>query len=252
MKEYTKQYYENNREKILEQSKQWRKDNPERRKELRKNWCKSNPEYDKQWRKNNPEKVKEQKKRYREENPSMFLESSRKWHKNNPEYKKEYYRNNLEKWKIYNKDRKEYQKEWFKNHPKKVKIYNKLRTKKRNLDLKLNLSCKIGTMMRNSLNNNKNGRHWETLVDYTLNDLKNWLQKTIPKGCTWQDYSRGKLHIDHIIPIRAFVFNNPDDEEFKQCWSLNNLRLLTAEQNLIKNDSIDNPILLGLLLKEII
>ncbi len=62
----------------------------------------------------------------------------------------------------------------------------------------------------------------------------------------------GALHIDHIIPIRAFTFNKPEDKEFKQCWSLWNLRLLTKEKNLKKNESFDNSILLGLLLKEMV
>ena len=73
----------------------------------------------------------------------------------------------------------------------------------------------------------------------------------MPKGYCWQDCLEGKLHIDHIIPIKAFIFNKPEDEEFKQCWSLHNLRLLPAEENLSKSDNITNPVLLKLLLEEI-
>ena len=92
--------------------------------------------------------------------------------------------------------------------------------------------------------------HWENLVGYTLEDLIKHLKKTMPKGYTWQDYLKGKLHIDHKIPIRAFVFNKPDDEEFKQCWSLDNLRLLPAKNNESKGDKILNPILLRLLINQ--
>jgi len=50
-----KEYYIENREKLLKYGSQWQKDNPEK---VRK--------YVKEWKKNNPEKVKEQKKRYSE------------------------------------------------------------------------------------------------------------------------------------------------------------------------------------------
>jgi len=123
---------------------------------------------------------------------------------------------------------------------------------KRKTDLKYNLNCKISRGIYKALRGNKAGRHWETIVGYTINNLIKYLRKTMPKGYCWQDYLKGKLHIDHIIPIRAFVFNKPEDEEFKQCWSLCNIRLLSIKENLIKHDSINNPILLGLLLKELV
>jgi hypothetical protein len=102
--------------------------------------------------------------------------------------------------------------------------------------------------IRKTLKNKKNNKSWENLVGYTVNDLKNHLEQTLPEGYTWQDYLDGKLHIDHILPQKLFVYNSPEDEDFKLCWSLDNLQLLPAEENISKKDSITNPILLGLLL----
>ena len=116
--------------------------------------------------------------------------------------------------------------------------------------LKYRVNSNIHKAIWKSLKGNKMGRRWESLVNYTLNDLKKRLNKTMPEDNTWNDFMEGNLHIDHILPIKLFQFKTPEDKEFKQCWSLYNLRLLPAKENLSKNANITNPILLGLLLKE--
>ena len=68
----------------------------------------------------------------------------------------------------------------------------------------------------------------------------------MPKGYIWQDYLEGKLHIDHIIPIDVFNFDSPEQIAFKKCWGLKNLRLLSARENIIKNNKLLKPFQLGL------
>ena len=68
-------------------------------------------------------------------------------------------------------------------------------------------------------------------MDYSVEDLKKRLNNTIPKGYTWQDFLDGKLDVDHIKPIKDFDYKNINDEEFKECWDINNLRLLTVYDN---------------------
>jgi len=143
-----------------------------------------------------------------------------------------------------------YIREWKRNNSKKVReTNNQYQNKKYKIDLRFNLNSKMSALIWHSLKGNKAGRTWKSMVDYTLEDLKNHLKKTMPKNYTWQDYMQGKLHIDHRIPTRAFVFKYPEDEEFKQCWALENLRLLSARENIMKNSNITDPILLGLLIK---
>ena len=165
-------------------------------------------------------------------NRKKKLKQNIEWNKDNPERTKEI----TAKYYLKNKDK------IAKNH----RLYMKYKCKK---DLKFNLNHRISKEIYVSLKGNKSGKHWEDLVGYTVNDLMKYLKKTIPKGYNWIDYLKGKLHIDHIIPIRAFIFARPEDEEFKQCWNLYNLRLLEAKENILKKDSITNPILLGLLRK---
>ena len=46
--------------------------------------------------------------------------------------------------------------------------------------------------------------------------------------------NHGQWHIDHIKPVHLFNYKSTDDEEFKECWSLNNLQPLWAKDNFKK------------------
>lgn len=118
------------------------------------------------------------------------------------------------------------------------------------VNLRYRLNIRMSHLIYNSLKKNKNNRHWGDLIDYNLDELKERLNKTMPKGYSWNDFQNGnKLHIDHIIPQRVFKFKKPEDKEFKMCWSLYNLRLLPASKNTRKWAYLDNPLLLYLLIK---
>lgn len=206
----TKPYYIENKEKILEQSK--------------KRYI------------NNSEEMKKRNNKYYKNNRKKIKEKHKEWNKNNIIKRKKY----LKQW---HKDNPEYNKQWRENNPEKV------REQKKRYYKRFNLSLKMSRAISRSLKGNKGGKHWKTLIGYTLNDLTKHLKSTLLKGYTWKDFLEGKLHIDHIIPVRAFVFKNSEDEEFKQCWSLENLRLLLAKDNMSKQEKINNSILLGLLIK---
>lgn len=83
-----------------------------------------------------------------------------------------------------------------------------------------------------SLNGDKGGRRWQDLVGYTLEDLKRHLERQFTKGMTWDNY--GEWHIDHILPRASFSITTADDPEFRQCWSLTNLRPLWKTANISK------------------
>lgn len=87
----------------------------------------------------------------------------------------------------------------------------------------------------------KQGKSWPDLVGYGLVDLENHLRSTLPSGFEWADYLSGRLEIDHIIPASVFNFQTPHDIDFKRCWSLSNLRLLTKEDNHKKRAKLFAP-----------
>lgn len=229
-KKSDRKYKENNREKIREQNKKYYKKNFKKIREHMKEYYQR-------------EEVKKHRKEYRKQyyikNKEKELEQNNQWRKDNSERVKE----NVEQWKKNNpKKIKQYQKKYRQNNMEKVKEnYNQYTKNKRRIDLKYNLNRRIGNAIWWTLKDNKNDRHWENLLGYSVNDLIKRLQKTMPQEYTWKDYLNGKLHIDHIIPISAHNFTKPENPDFKKCWALNNLRLLPAKENLIKGSKLTRP-----------
>jgi len=244
-REYNKQYYQKNRDEALENSKKYYWQHREERIKAVRIYRENNIEKCKQYRINNSEKKLEYSRLWRENNIEKKKAYQTQYNQTHKKEQAEWQRNNPEKTKAY-KDN------WCKNNPDKVKEKAKRYYYQHKTDLRVNLNGKVRRSIWESLMGNKNGWHWETLVGYTLTKLKEHLEKTMPNGYTWNDYIKGRLHIDHIIPIRTFTFQTSEDEDFKNCWDLCNLRLLTKEENFKKNSNFDNPILLGLLLKETI
>jgi len=96
------------------------------------------------------------------------------------------------------------------------------------------LGCRMRRSVLHSLRKNKAGRHWETLVGYTVHDLKRHLESRFKNGMSWENF--GKWHIDHIVAQARFNFKKPEDKEFRRCWALSNLQPLWAKDNFSKQD----------------
>lgn len=212
---------------------------------------------------NNKERVLNSKRQYYEKNKERMLVRVGKYYKNNKKEiikrVKRYYKNNKEK--LLLADREYYKKNKQKiaetnkkhrnSHKQKIrKAHCKYDIAKYKIDPRFNLNRRMGAAIRGSLKGNKNGQKWETLVGYNIEILKKHLRDTMPQGHTWQDYLNGKLQIDHIIPITAFNFSNPEHIDFKRCWALKNLRLLPAEENLRKWMHLEKSFQPSLALKE--
>ncbi len=178
-------------------------------------WRKKNPLYLKEWKKNNKERFKKYRKEHKEE--------SKEWRKKHPEYLKE--------WRKVNK------KNWRKHHNEYCNKYAKERKKK---DFKYKLNKNISSAVYLSLKGNKKNRHWETLVDYTLRQLKNHLEKQFDDKMSWGNYGSYWV-VDHKIPISKFNFTLPEHTDFLRCWKLSNLRPLEKIQNIQKGDKLFKP-----------
>ena len=199
-------------------------DKKEYMKKYNKQYKKDNPEYYKkymeEYRLKNKDKAKIYFKRYRLDNKDKLKILNHKYHLNNKD------------------ERNTYGKQWYKGHKKEKNEYFKNRFEK---DLKFNLNSRMGCLIWQSLKNNKKGQHWENLVEYKLSNLIKRLKKTMPKDYTWQDYLKGKLHIDHIIPKSVFNYTKPEHIDFKHCWALKNLQLLPGKENIKKSDNLAKP-----------
>lgn len=146
----------------------------------------------------------------------------------NKKYQKEYRQKNKEKLKNYLK---------LYNQRPEQRIKQKKKRKTPIMKIRRNMSDSIRYILKTN-NLSKNKRKWETLVRYTLQDLKEHLEKLFKPGMNWNNYGKNGWVIDHIIPIVFFQFKNTNDVEFLYCWSLNNLQPLWAKDNLEKSDFI--------------
>lgn len=67
---------------------------------------------------------------------------------------------------------------------------------------------------------------------FTVGELKQHIERLFVEGMSWDRYALGEIHIDHIIPKAAF--NMTDDEQWSECWRLDNLQPLWAKENICK------------------
>jgi hypothetical protein len=93
----------------------------------------------------------------------------------------------------------------------------------------------IGDLIRSNLNRGVGvrSRKIEEMLGYTMNDLRVHLERQFTKGMSWEKFSSGEIHIDHITPKAAFDLL--DYDQWKICWGLPNLQPLWARDNLRKS-----------------
>lgn len=131
-----------------------------------------------------------------------------------------------------NKERKaETKKQWIINNPDKLREYSRRGAAKIRSTLKGRVNDALSSAMYRSLRGNKNGRHWEGLVGYSVDDLKRHIEKQFKDGMSWDNYGKYTWHIDHIIPVAVFNITGPECIDFKRCWALSNLQPLWAKEN---------------------
>jgi ribosomal protein L19 len=106
------------------------------------------------------------------------------------------------------------------------------------------VSRTIGNALRKT-NNRKDGSIRKYLP-YTMQELKEHLEKQFEPWMTWQnrgrydantwddaDITTWTWNIDHIVPQSKLPYSSMADENFQKCWALENLRPLSAKQNII-------------------
>jgi len=148
--------------------------------------------------------------------------------------KKEYaseYRNRPENKEI----QKQYIKRYQEENKEKIKEQRRIYIKKRyHNEPNFRLNHNMRTTIRRSLNGDKQ-KKWESLIGYTLKDLKIHLEKQFDENMSWNNYG-SYWHIDHKKPKSIFNFISSNDREFKECWSLNNLQPMEGIKNIIKSN----------------
>jgi hypothetical protein len=239
-KEYRKKYRDKNKEKIAKQQKEYNEKNKEKMKEYYRQYTVDNKDkintYGKKHYNENKDIYKEKHKKYYEENKEKYREKGKRWSEENPDRVKEHWRKHEK-----SEKRKKYKKEYV-NRPEvkrmtreRNKRYDAKRRKDPIFRFNQNMSRSINLSLKKH-NLSKNGRHWEDLIGYTSQELRDHLENLFQPGMTWEN--RGSWHIDHILPKSFFEIKEVGDVEFRMCWRLENLQPLWAFDNLSKKDKI--------------
>lgn len=92
----------------------------------------------------------------------------------------------------------------------------------------------VGDAIRSAINRKGRSRSVERLLGYSIDVLMRHLEMQFTKGMSWERFSAGEIHIDHITP--QALFDLTDDKQWKACWCLSNLRPCWASENIKKSD----------------
>ena len=260
-KDYFKERYKKNREKILAQRKLYYKENISKIKEYRKKNKVKIAEASKQYQEKNSAAIKKKAKIWREANPEIRKKQKAEWDAKNKEHKKEYRR----EWYLKNKDRlielhktdkykkiakkvrlrrKPKEAEWRKEYMKTphAKTLRKAREKKYLANINYKLKRTLSKRVRSALLASGLVRSIKTerLIGCTIPQMRKHLEAKFykhPKSgkeMTWKNNTNNGWHIDHIKPLASFDLSKPKEQ--LRAFNYKNTQPLWAEENLAKGD----------------
>ena len=234
-KEYYKQWYLKNREKVIELSRQWSLKNKNKLKKTSKErYFKNKDELkkkSKEWYLKNKDKIKEKRKKYHQKYylkyQNILKQENKEYYLKNKNIIKEKHKEYYSKNKI--KVKKRYQK-----NKKRINLINNIRRKKR---WKEQPNTYILHVLRGRINGalkgkSKSASTMNLLGIPNVEFLWNHLEKSFKPGMTKENH--GEWHVDHIRPCSNFDLSKP--EEQSKCFHYTNLQALWAYENLSKGD----------------
>ena len=189
-----KDYYNNNKDKCNERSRQYRKNNPEtvrkQKEEYNRRYAEKRKERHRQYCLENKKKVAEHNKLYRQKNVDRLREKRRK-------YKQNRLLNNLN-----------------------FRIQEGLRNR---LHQAIKGGYKSGSAVRD--------------LGCSVSDFRQYLESKFQEGMTWDNWTNDGWHIDHIIPLSHF--NLEDRNQLLIACHYTNLQPLWAQDNFQKSNKIE-------------
>jgi hypothetical protein len=245
-KEYSKKYRADNKDKIAEKKKEYYQENREQILEDNKIYYQENKEelnkQSKIYRETHKEELAEYFKNYYQDNKERINKRNSNYYYSNKEHfqelNKKYRQANKEK---LNKINYAYKRRRRKNDPayklheiisSSVRYFlRKNGSSKNNESIIYNLPQSIQIIIEHlksgfiyEYNLTPDGKVWMKWDKWGVYDPKTW-DDNDPETWTWQ--------IDHIIPQSDLPYTSMQDENFKKCWDISNLRPLSAKQNFL-------------------
>lgn len=200
-------------------------------------------EYTKQYNTANKERIDNYNHQYYLNNKDSIKEQQTNNKDNIQKYRKQYYADNVDTCRERNR-------KYLANNKEKRRRYkNEHETNKRRTDpsykLRVYVSVYIGGTLKKS-GGSKNGISCFKKLPYSPQQLMKHLESQFEPWMnknnhgeydtkTWKDNdsSTWKWQLDHIIPQSDLPFTSMEDDNFKKCWALENLRPLSAKQNIL-------------------
>lgn len=198
--------------------------------------------------------------KYHEENKTTRLKYNRQWKENNKDHvistRKERYQSNKstmlqaskDYYQTHKSEKQEYDKQYLIDNREEINEYNRNYIRnKRNEDPQYKLRHNVSRLVHFVLtanNGSKNGKSVMNFLPYSMNELKEHLEKQFEPWMTWDNYGSYKVktwddnnsatwtwQLDHIIPQSDLPYTSMADTNFMKCWSLKNLRPYSSKQN---------------------
>lgn len=184
---------------------------------------------------------------YYRNNKESLIETSQNWYKENIDKKKQYDKDYAKK---FPNKKKQYDKEYRKLNKDKInkRIQEYVKNRRKNdPQYKLRKSISYSIWYYLNLNNSSKGNQSILkFLPYSMQELKSHLESKFESWMNWSNY--GSYHvslwvdndpttwtwnIDHIIPQSKLPYISMNDDNFKKCWELENLRPLSTKQNIL-------------------
>jgi len=181
--------------------------------------------------------AKANRKKYKELNKEKILAQAKIYRQNNRVRINSLRRGN-EKYKATNSKYRIINKKLINEQRKKYKL------KKYHSDVQYKLHHSISVLIRKELKNKTSSIL--DILPYSILELKEHLEKQFEPWMNWNnhgvfsklwndnDQSTWTWQIDHIISRKLLKYSSCNDDNFKKCWNLSNLRPLSSKQNNLK------------------
>jgi len=238
-KEYQRKYYVENIDELSVKKRTYNHENSQFLSVKQKEY------YDK-----NKVEIAEYQKEYYLENKQDIVERQKEYHRENKDtrntYAKLHYQENRE---TILETQKQYQQE---NRKAKTDYHNEYDRKRRKTDpayrLRKNVSIAVYVGLKTE-GFSKKGESILKYLPYSIDELKKHLEKQFESWMNWdnQGIHNAKIYdeanpktwtwnIDHIIPQSKLPYTSMEDDNFKKCWALENLRPILSKTNLEKGN----------------
>lgn len=110
----------------------------------------------------------------------------------------------------------------------KTKEWQKKQRNNINYITKKKLRCRVYVALKRGVKSESTVK----LLGCSIDEFKKHFESLFTDGMNWDNYIKGQIHIDHIIPCKSFDLSN--FEEQKKCFHYTNLQPLWAIDNLKK------------------